>query len=193
MAILELDADHLVRRYRDRCCTRRRVARCAQLQAPWQANDCHLTGCWRLCITDFSSAQGQGFSMFVHGGSDPEVVGRWQIIDRRTKSTRRPRRKPPAAAKLCVGEHPQPRRLHVLLPQTLSGVMTRGAHPASDGKRRLRQESAGTAEREQVRRLAGRQASLDARMKSRVIAGESAVVPDLEQLLGEGAVVVTIH
>src|SRR5436190_16433636 len=63
----------------------------------------------------------------------------------------------------------------------------------SSGERRLRQERAGAAEREQVRRLGRRQARLHACMEARVVAAELAVVPDVQQLLGEGAVVVAVH
>src|SRR4029079_17601511 len=70
---------------------------------------------------------------------------------------------------------------------------TTASAAASDGERLLRQELARGAEREQVRRLRRRQARLDARVEVAVVALEAALVPDLEHLLGEGAVVLAVH
>src|SRR6195952_5227262 len=75
----------------------------------------------------------------------------------------------------------------------LSSPGERADASASEAERLLRQEGSGRAEREQVRRLAGRHARPDARVEVAVVAGKTALVPDLEQLLGEGAVVLAVH
>lgn len=84
-------------------------------------------------------------------------------------------------------------RVCVAFVPTNSNVASSAALFLSDCERLLRQERPRLAEREQVRRLARWQSGPDACMEGAIRSLERTVVPDLQHLFGERAVVVPIH